>query len=179
MSLYASGVTIPADLSGAISGVGSPGYNAAGAIGNAFSASKNKLAQGASARGMNGAAITGPNSYAGNQAAVGQNLATGNLESALGQGLGNTAYQNTLAQRDFGQNEQLANETAALNKPGLLEQILSGVGNVGGTAARIYGAYGKNAGGGNSGAGTSGELPPSLSYIPGGSAYNYYMNGGF
>lgn len=173
--LYASGVTIPSDLSGALSGVGTPSYNTIGAN---YAAAKGKLARGATTMGMNGAAAAGPNSYAGNQLNMAQGRDVGNLESALGGGLGNTAYQNTLQQRDFTQNEDLARQVADLNKPDLLQQILSGVGNVGGTAARIYGAWGKNAPGFNPTGygGGSGQLPPSLSLIPGG-GYAQYMGG--
>lgn len=155
MALYASGVQIPADLSGALSGQGSPGYNASATIGANYANAKNKLARGASTMGMNGPAATGPNSYGGNQLTMAQSRDTGNLEAALGSGLGTTAYNNQLQQREFGQNEQLAEETAALNKPDMLQQILGGIGSVGGTAAGIYGAFGKNA-----------SPPPS--YGPGG-----------
>jgi hypothetical protein len=166
MPLYASGVQIPADLSGALSGPGSPGYNAYNKIGQNYAGAQQQFAQDANARGMNGAAATAPNSYAGNQFATKQGLDVGNLESALGGGLGNTAYQNTLQQRDFGQNEALAAQVAALNKPNLLQQVLGGIGNVGGTAAQIYGAWGRNGGGGNIGG-----------YAPGSASMNgYYVN---
>jgi hypothetical protein len=141
MPLYASGVTIPSDLSGAISGPATSAYNT---IGAGYNNATQKMASDARARGLRPGA-GGPNSYGGNQLAVGQGLATGNLESALGSGLGSTAYQNTLQQRQFGQNEDLARQVAALNRPDLLQSILGGVGDVGGTAAQIYGAFGKNA----------------------------------
>lgn len=177
MALYASGVQIPTDLSGIISGPGSPGYNAYNTIGSNYAAAKNKLMGDAAARGMNPAGVVSPDSYGGQRMAAVQGLDVGNLESALGGGLGNTAYQNTLAQRDFGQQSQLAQEIARLNKPDLLQQILGGIGSVGGTAAQIYGAWGKNAGSRNGAmnyGGGSGVLPPNLSLYPGGGASQYY-----
>lgn len=144
MALYASGVQINPTLSGAISGQGSPGYNAYNTINKNYAGAQQGLANDAAARGMNPAGSVGPNSYAGNRFATTQGLDTGNLESALGGGLGNTAYQNALAQRDYTQNVGLANEVGALNKPNLLQQVLGGIGNVGGTAAQVYGAWGKN-----------------------------------
>ena len=125
--LYASGVSIPSDLTGALSGPGSPGYNAQSAINANLNTSKRQLGMGASTLGRNGAAAIGPGSYAGNQSAVQGGLATGGLESALGGGLGNTGYENQLQQRQFGQNEALASQVAALNKPNLLQQILGGI----------------------------------------------------
>jgi hypothetical protein len=143
--LYASDVRVPADLSGSLSGTGSPGFNAYNAINSNYVNAKKQFGADAQARGMNGASSVGPNSYAGNRFGTMQGLDVGNLESALGGELGNTAYGNTLQQRDFGQQEQIASEIAALNKPDLLQSILGGIGNVGGTAAQIYGMYGRNA----------------------------------
>lgn len=140
MALYASDVKINPTLAGSISGSGSPGYNAYNAINSNYGAARKKLIDDATTRGVS----AGPGSYADQRLTTTQGLDTGNLEAALGGGLGNTAYQDTLAQREYGQNTQLANEVGRLNKPDLLQQILSGVGNVGGTAAQIYGAWGKN-----------------------------------
>jgi hypothetical protein len=143
MALYASGVTIPTDLSGAIGGAGTNAYNK---IKQNYGTAQGQFGQDATARGMNGVAAIGPGSYAGGQFATKQGLDVGNLESALGGGLGNTAYQNTLQQRDFGQQAQIAEEIARLNKPDLLSQVLGGLGSVGGTTAQIYGGFGKNKG---------------------------------
>jgi hypothetical protein len=144
MALYASGVAIPQSLSATLGGANGAGTNAYNKINQNYGTAKSQFASDAQARGMNGTAAVSPNSYGGSQFSTKQGLDVGNLESALGGGLGDTAYQDTLAQRDFGQQQQLAEETAALNKPDLLQQILGGVGAVGGTAANIYGAYGKN-----------------------------------
>lgn len=144
MALYASDVKIPPDLSGAISGVGSPGYSAYNTINANYGAAKKRMMGDAATLGMNPDVMTGPNSYGGQRLAATQGLDVGNLESALGGGLGQTGYQNTLQQRDYEQQRQLAEEIGRLNKPDLLQQILGGVGSVGGTAAQIYGAYGRN-----------------------------------
>ena len=139
--ITAQNVKIPADLTAALGGIGTAAYNN---IGSNYGVAKKKLAGDASTLGMN-PNVTGPNSYAASRLGTGQNLDTGNLASVLGSGLGETGYQDTLSQRDFSQKNQLAEEIARLNKPDLLQQILGGVGQVGGTAAQIYGAYGKNA----------------------------------
>ena len=139
--MTASDVKINPTLTGSISPYGTNAYNA---IGSNYAGAKNKLAGEASTLGMNPAAMTGPNSYAGQRLAATQGLDIGNLESALGGGLGNTAYSNAKEMRGYNQDTALANEIGALNKPDLLSEILGGVGNVGGTAAQIYGMYGKN-----------------------------------
>lgn len=142
--LYAGNVNIDPTLSGALSGSNGPGAVAYNKIKKNYSNASDQFGADASVRGMNAKAATGPGSYAGSQFGIKQGLDVGNLEAALGGGLGETAYKDTLAKRDFGQQEQIANETAALNKPDLLQQILGGVGAVGGTAAGIYGAFGRN-----------------------------------
>lgn len=144
MALYASGVSVPAGLSGALGGGGGIGFNASNAIGSNYAKAKSQLSADATARGLNGNASVAPGSYSGNQLATKQGLDTGNLESALGGGLGSTAYENTLQQRGFGQNEDLATQIAELNKMSTLQQVLAGLGQVGGTATQIYGAFGKN-----------------------------------
>ena len=179
MPLYASGVTLPADLSQSLSGIGANAYNQ---IGSNYGAAKTKLQNDATARGMNGATVAGPGSYAGTRLAATQGLDTGNLESALGGGLGNTAYQNQLQQRGFQQNEDLARQVAAMNKPDLLQQILGGAGAVGGTAAKIYGAWGANSPSGyppQSGPSfPQGQSQMNMPFSYPGYANNPYLNGG-
>src|SRR4029077_8895635 len=113
-------------------------------INSNYNKAKSQFGADASARGMNGVAAAAPGRYVRDQFATKQGLDVGNLESALGGGIGNTAYGNQLQQREFGQNVDLANLVGSLNKPDTLESILGGLGNVGGTAAQIYGAWGKN-----------------------------------
>lgn len=139
--LYATDVKIPPDLGASLKGIGTNAYNS---IGSNYDAARKKLSDEASARGMKGSAITAPGSYSGQRFGASQGLDVGNLESALGGGLANTGYQDTLAQRDYEQNRQLAEEAGSLNKPDLLQQILGGIGSVGGTVGGIYGAFGKN-----------------------------------
>jgi hypothetical protein len=148
MALYASGIGIPQDLSSAISGPGGTAYNK---IKQNYGQAQGQFASDALARGQKAGVATGPNSYAGQQFPIKQNLDIGNLESALGGGLGNTAYSNALQEREFGQNQQLAEQAAALNKPDLLQQILQGIGGVGKTAATYYGMKGRGGSGGYSG----------------------------
>jgi|SRR5882672_890591 len=137
MALYASGVKIDPTLSGTLSGVGTGAYNA---IGSNYDAAKKKMQQEGQVLGR----PAGSNSYGAQRLGQTQGLDVGNLESSLGGGVGNTAYKDTLDQREYEQNRQLAEEAGRLNKPDLLSQILGGIGSVGGTAAGIYGAYGKN-----------------------------------
>lgn len=148
MALYAGNVNIDPTLSGALSGANGPGTNAYNKIKQNYGQAQGQFGADAAARGMSASAAVGPGSYAGDQFATKQGLDVGNLESALGGGLGKTAYQNTLAQRDFGQNEQLAEQAGALNKPDLLQEILGGIGGVGKTAATYYGMK-KGGGSGN------------------------------
>ena len=142
MSLYASGVNIDPTLAGSLSGQGSPGYNAYNKIKQNYAGAQGQFGADASARGMNAGAATSPNSYYGTQSTAKQGLDVGNLESALGGGVGNTAYQNALQQRDFQQQSALANQVGSLAGMSTLEQALGGLGAVGGTAAKVYGAYG-------------------------------------
>lgn len=181
MALYASDVKINPTLSGTIGGVGSPGYNASAAIGANYANAKKKMMSDATARGVNPGAATGPNSYFGNQQGTAQGLDTGNLEAALGGGLANTAYNDALSQREYNQNMELARETGALNKPSDLQSALGAIGQLGGTTAQLYGAFGRpgmrkpltpQIGT------TDGTLPDSLSLYPGGGATQYYQNGG-
>lgn len=172
MALYASGVTIPADLSGSIAGVGSPGYNASNNIASNYVAAKKRFGGDASVRGMNAGAATGAGSYTGGRLATTQGLDTGNLESALGGGVGSTAYQDALSQRDFQQQSQLANQIGSLNGMNTLEQVLGGVGAVGGTAAKIYGAYGSNRP-------SSSSPNPDYATMPGSGDLSLWGEGGY
>lgn len=140
MTMQASGIGIDPTLAGALGGAGSPGYNASKKIGQNYAGAGSNFAADASARGMNGAAATGPNSYYGSQAATKQGLDTGNLESALGGGLGNTAYTSALQNRDYQQQMQLAKQVGSQAGLSSLEQALGATGAVGGAAAKIYGA---------------------------------------
>jgi len=172
LPIQASGVKISPDLTGAISGIGANAYNT---IGSNYNKARQQQMQEGNVLGLPSAA-TGPNSYGAQRMAATQGLDVGNLESALGGGLGETSYQDTLSQRDFLQKQQLAEEAAKLAKPSLLQEILGGIGSVGGTGAQIYGAWGKNAS--PSMGQTTGSLPPDLSLIPGGGASQYYRNYG-
>ena len=143
MALFASGIGIDPTLAANLGGANGIASNGSGAINSNYAQAKQRLAQGASTLGRNGVAITGPGSYAGNQLAVGQNLSQDKLASALGSGLGNTEYQNALAQRDYSQQSQLANQVGNLNSLSALQQVLGGIGAVGGAGANAYGAFSK------------------------------------
>lgn len=139
MALLPSNVTIPKDLSGAMGSIGTDAYSN---IGSNYADAKKKLMQDGQVRGQRGASVAGPNSYAGDRLSTAQGLDIGDLQSVLGGGLGSTAYKDVLSQRDYNQKIQLANEAAALNKPSTLEQIMRGIGSIGGPIAKYYGARG-------------------------------------
>lgn len=143
MALFASGIGIDPTLAASLGGANGIAPNASNAINANYAAAKQKIGKGASTMGMNGAAATGPNSYAGNQLTVGQGVAQDKLAASLGSGLGSTAYQNALQQRDYGQQEQLATQVGNLNSLSALQQTMAGIGSVGGAAMNAYNAYGK------------------------------------
>ena len=150
MPLLASNVQLPTDLSGTFANIGGQGL---AGINNVYSQLQNRYAN--DARGFTpGGPGLGPNSYGGQRFAATKGLDIGGLESGLGGILGNTGYQNTLDQRDYNQKLQLAQQAAALNRPGLLQQIFQGIGSVGPTAAMAYGAFG--------GGGGSSYTPPNV-----------------
>jgi hypothetical protein len=139
MALMAGGVKMPQDLTDALSTIG--GSGTAG-INNIYGQARQRQAGDMAALGR----APSSNSYGGQRLGVQQGLDQGNLEASLGGVLGDTGYKNTLAERDYNQNRQLAEETAALNKPSLLQQIMQGIGSVGKTAATYYGMKGMNSG---------------------------------
>ena len=127
MSLVASGVGLPPDLAATLSTIGT---GASGQIGANYKTASQQQANDAAIRGL-----PPPNagSYGTQRLGQTQALDQGNLNATLGAGLGNTAYNNTLQQRDFGQSEQIANEIGNALRPNTLEQIMAGIG--GGTKA--------------------------------------------
>lgn len=137
--MFAGGVKMPQDLTDALSGIGAGGT---AGINNIYSQAKQRQAQEGALKVPGNA-----NSYGPQRMGVQQGLDQGGLEAALGGVLGDTGYKDTLQEREFGQNKQLAEETAALNKPSLLQEILQGIGGVGKTAGTYYGMKGMNSGG--------------------------------
>lgn len=146
--LYAKDIKIDPTLMGALSGHGSPGTNAYNAIGANYDKARSQFGTDAKARGLRGSTAAGPGSYAGGRFDTAQNLDIGALEAALAGGLGNASYENQLQEREFNQNSELAREAAELNKPGLFEEILAGLGGAGKTAGTYYGMRGMSGGGG-------------------------------
>lgn len=135
--LFASGVAIPPDLAASLRGIGGGGVQG---VQNAYSPFAARQQQEDVARGQR----PGSNSYGPQRLATQQGLDTGALEASFGNQVGNTAYQNQLSQRDYEQQRQLSEETAHLDKPSDLEQILAGIGTVGKTAGTYYGMKGRN-----------------------------------
>lgn len=136
MTMFAGGVALPPDLKQALSGVGAGGT---AGINDIYAKQKQRTDQEAATK------VPGNvNSYGPQRMATQQGLDQGNLEAALGGTLGDTGYNNALQEREFGQNEALARQIGSLNRPDLLQQILSGIGNVGSPIATYYGMRGKN-----------------------------------
>lgn len=134
MTMFAGGVALPPDLKQALSGVGAGGTSG---INDIYAKQKQRMDQEAATK------VPGNvNSYGPQRMATQQGLDQGNLEAALGGTLGDTGYNNALQEREFGQNEALARQIGSLNKPDLLQQILSGIGNVGSPIATYYGLKG-------------------------------------
>lgn len=141
MPLTASGVKLPGgDLGDVFSGIGTQAYNN---INNNYNVARQKAAGDAPAQGFRG-----PLDYTTQRLGTTQGLDVGNLESGMGGQLGQTAYNDTLSQRDYNQKMQLAEEAARLNKPSLLEQVFSGIGAVGKPVATYAGMGGFSGGGG-------------------------------
>lgn len=133
--LYASDVKVPQDLTSSLSGIGNQGT---AGINSIYSGLKQRQAQEGMVRGQR----PGANSYGPQRLGIQKGLDQGSLEAALGGVLGDTGYQNTLAERDYNQQRQLAEEAAALNKPSLLEQIFQGIGAIGKPVATYAGMGG-------------------------------------
>lgn len=140
MPLLASDVKLPNDLGSVFSGIGT---NASNNISNNYNLARQKAASDATAQGFRG-----PLDYTTQRLGTTQGLDIGNLSSGLAGGLGDTAYKDTLSQRDYNQKMQLAEEAARLNKPSLLEQVFSGIGAVGKPIATYAGMGGFSGGGG-------------------------------
>lgn len=136
--LYASGVGIPSNLDVSLRGIGKAG---AQGIQDAYAPLAARQQAEAGVRGLR----PGTNSYGPQRLGVQQGLDTSSMQAAFNNQLGDTAYKNQLAERDYGQQRQLAEETASLNKPSILEQILSGIGSAGKVAGTYYGMKGKSA----------------------------------
>ncbi len=130
---------MPQDLTDALAGIGAGGT---AGINDIYSQAKERQAK------ENALKVPGNiNSYGPQRMGVEQGLDQGNLEAVLGGVLGDTGYKNTLEEREFDQNKQLAEEAARLNKPSLLQEIFQGIGGVGKTAGAYYGMKGMNSGG--------------------------------
>lgn len=134
MALFASDVKISPTLGEAFTGIG---QNTQGAIGNTYNAAKKRYA--ADDRGLRpGGPDLSPNSYAGQRFATTQGLSSGSAASSLGGLAGDTAYKDTLAQRDYDQQRQIAEAAAEAARPSLLDQIMQGIGS--GASAGLQGA---------------------------------------
>jgi hypothetical protein len=133
--LTAKNINISPDLKATLGGIGTSAYNNIGAN---YGGAATKMAGDTAARGL----APGSNSYGAERLGATKALDTGNLESALGGQMGQTAYSNALANRDYGQQMTLADQIAALNRPSTLSQIFSGIGAVGKPVAQYAGMGG-------------------------------------
>lgn len=160
MTMFAGGVSMPKDLTDALAGVGAGGT---AGINNIYSQAKQRQMQEGQVLGRRGNA----NSYGSQRLGVQQGLDQGNLEANIGGILGDTGYKNKLAEREYEQNRQLAEEAGRLNKPSLLQQIMQGIGSVGKPVATYYGMGGRFGGGGGGGGYAGGSQQGDLSLLQG------------
>lgn len=155
MVMTAGQVNLPPDLSSIFSGIGTKAYNQ---IGQNYGGALSKAAGDASAQGFAG----GPTDYTKQRLATTQGLDVGNLEAGLGGGLGNAAYKDTLAQRDYGQQKQLTDIIGNAMAPTTLQEIFAGIGGGGQAAGQMLPLMGMFGGGGNtpmpSGGGSSWDV---------------------
>lgn len=159
MSLVASGVQLSPDLASSLGQIGTKTSNN---IKNNYGNATAQAGSDASARGMPGAG-----SYNTNRLNTTQGLDTGDLESVLGGSLGNTSYQDTLAQRDYAQQMQLADKVGSAAGLSSLEQVLGGVGSATKSATAAINAYNKN----------NGSTPPPAPPPNSPNGYPYIING--
>jgi hypothetical protein len=158
MALVASGVGLPPDLAQTLSTIGS---GASGQIAQNYGTANRQNNQNRTIAGLGG-----PSSYGTQQMETQEPLAQGNLEATLAGGLGNTAYNNQIQQRNFNQSMDVANQVGNALRPNSLEQIMSGIGGGANAAMQIYPFMSMFQGGGN---------PPPLT--GGGSSYNIMQPG--
>ena len=122
MALLAGGVNLPPDLAQTLSTIGNKAY---GQIGANYKQAGQQQANDASVRGLPPPDST---SYGTERLGTTQGLDVGNLDATLGSGLGNTAYNNTLQERDFNQQKYLTDLIGNAAAPTTLEEVLSGIG---------------------------------------------------
>lgn len=132
MALLASGVQLPPDLASTFSGIGTNAYNR---IGQNYAKAGTMPTFDPSLGGG-----TGVTDYQKQRLAATQGLDIGNLEAGLGGELGNTGYQNTLAQRDFNQQKMIADLIGEAAAPSTLQEIFAGIGG-GARAATPWAAF--------------------------------------
>lgn len=167
MALVAGQVQLPQDLGSIFSGIGTNAYNN---INNNYNQARQQSASDASALGR-----SAPGSYNTQRLGTTQGLDIGNLESGMGSALGNAGYQNQIAQRNYGQQRQLADIIGAASAPSTLQEIFQGIG---GGAKAITPWLGMMGGPSSSVPGSQyANTPNSLSLMP--TDYSGFENYGF
>lgn len=138
MALLASDIKLPDDLSKALAPIS----------GSARSSYESELARMA-ARRKSGQQASGRDVGIDRTGLIGHDIATNSalgyqsLDNALNSVLGNTGYEDYKIQSEYDQNEDLARQIGALNRPSTLEQVLSGLGGAAVTGLEGY-ALGTN-----------------------------------
>lgn len=137
MALVASGVAIPDDLKQALSG---PTKKAQGNVGNIYNRLSSRLG---SDRDVLGHAPASAGNVPDYDLGESEAASSRGVNDQLYQALGGTSYQDTLNQREFNQNQSLAEQAGDLNRPGALEEALSGFGSASKLAGTGYGLFKK------------------------------------
>jgi hypothetical protein len=129
-----SDVKIPSDLSnvlGAIQGTVRPG------ISDAYGKRRSQLMQDARPNSK----VFGNNAYASSRLNAGERMSNLGLEDALGRILSESSLGDSRAERDYGQNMELARMTGDLMRPSDLDTVLGVAGSGANLAGNIYGMY--------------------------------------
>lgn len=171
MALMASGVAIPDDLKAALGGYTK---KAQGNIGGIY---KNLGGNFASDQATLGHTPSGPGNSPDYTLGEGEAASSRGANDALYSALGGTAYKDTLNQREYNQNTELANEVGALNRPSTLEEALTGLGAGSRLAGTGYGLFKKFKPNVPQGTPNGTDLGSSLSlFDPNASGYGRYMS---
>lgn len=138
--LTASGVAISPELTAVL---GQQGKGPQNSINEVYNRIRSRFGADQQARGM---PANPAGSVFGERATAAQGQSNAGLKSSLESVLGNTAYSDAKAQRDYNANTQLAQLVGSLNKPSPLEEALSalsGTAQAGGQFAGLYQALNK------------------------------------
>lgn len=135
--LLASDVKLPSNLTTVL---GQQGQGAQNSLNDVYSRIKSQFGADQKARGVRSG---DPNDYFSSRIGTGQNMSNLGLRGGLESVLGDTGYKDTLSERDYQQNYELAKRIGDLMSPSILEQVLGGLGGGAQAGGQFYGLYDK------------------------------------